>query len=127
MTGKQPVSKTRNTLLWTAQVLLAATLVWASFMKLFKPADELAQMWPWAADHPGLVKFTGIVDLLAAAGLILPMLLGIRPQLTRYAAFGVVALMAAAVAFHLLRSEGSSIAFNLVFALIAGFIARGRR
>ncbi|WP_031529088.1 DoxX family protein [Dyadobacter crusticola] len=127
MTGKQPISKTINLFLWAAQVQLAATLVWASFMKLFKPAGELAQMWPWAADHPGLVKFTGTVDLLAAAGLIFPMLLGIWPQLTRYAAYGVMALMAAAVVFHLSRSEGSGIAFNLVVALIAWFIARGRK
>ena len=126
MTNKQSTSKTLHILLWVTQGLLSATLLWASATKLFKPAAELAQMWPWTAQHRGLVLFTGILDLLGALGLILPGILRIRPQLTRYAAYGIIALMIAASIFHISRGEAALIGINIVVAAMATFIAWGR-
>lgn len=118
--------KTWNIILWVFQVTLAATLIWASSMKLFQPADKLAEMWPWTAENPVLVKLTGVLDLLAAIGLILPSLFRIRPGLTIYAAYGTIALMIAAGIFHIARGEASLIGVNIFFLVFAVFIAWGR-
>ncbi len=116
-----------NTSLWIAQVLLAFTLVWAASMKLFQPIEKLAAMWPWAGEvSPALVKFTGLVDLLGGLGLIMPAVLNIKPKLTPIAAVGIIILMVCASVFHILRGEASSIGFNIIFGLIAAFIAWGR-
>jgi hypothetical protein len=113
--------------LWIAQVVLAASLIWAGVMKLFSPLEKLSAMWPWVAEVPlALVKFTGVVDVLAALGLILPALLRIRPKLTAITAMGVVALMVCAGIFHIIRGEAAVIGVNIVFAIIATFIAWGR-
>lgn len=124
---EQKTSKTMNIIIWIAQVILAAGFIWAATMKLFQPADELAKMWPWTADHAGLVKFTGILDLLTGIGLILPALLRIQPGLTIYSAYGTVVLMITASIFHIARGEATLIGVNIFFAVIALFIAWGRQ
>ena len=91
-------------------------------MKFFQPADKLAEMWAWTADNAGLVKFTGVLDLLAGIGLVLPALLRIQPQLTVYAAYCTIALMTAAGIFHISRGEASQIGVNIFFAVFAVFI-----
>ncbi len=120
-------SKTLNILLWIAQGLLALTFIWAAYMKLFAPVAEINKMWPWTINNAGLVKFTGVVDLLAGVGLILPALLRIQPKLTVFAAYGTILLMVAASAFHIARGEASQIGFNIFVATLAVFIAWGRQ
>ena len=113
--------------IWMVQLLLAATLVWAGVMKLTEPIPTLASMWPWAGQVPdALVRFTGLVDLLGATGLLLPALLRIQPRLTPIAAIGIVLLMVVASVFHIARGETTSIGFNIVVALLATFVAWGR-
>lgn len=116
-----------NVILWIAQVVLSASFIWAAYMKLLQPADKLAEMWPWTVNNAGLVKFTGIIDLVVGIGLILPALLRIQPKLTIYAAYGTIALMIAASIFHTSRGEVSQIGVNIIFAVIAVFIAWGRQ
>lgn len=113
-----------NTILWIAQGLLALTFLWAGFMKLFQP-EELP--FPWAADHVNLVFITGVVDVLAGIGIIVPALLRIQPKLTIYAAYGIVALMITAIIFHVSRDEAKDIGFNVFMALLAVFVAWGRQ
>ena len=72
------------------------------------------------------VKLTGVVDLLGAMGLVLPTLLRIRPGLTPIAAICIILLMVCASVFHLMRGEASVIGVNVVFALLAAFVAWGR-
>jgi len=127
MSNERKTSKILNVTLWVAQVVLATGFVWAAVMKLFQPADQLAAMWPWTAEHLVLVKLTGVLDLLAGIGLILPALFRIQPKLTIYAAYGTIALMIAASAFHIARGEGSLIGVNIFFAAVAVFIAWGRQ
>src|SRR5688572_13083325 len=107
MVREQKASKTMVVFLWIAQVILSASLIWAASMKLFQPADKLAAMWPWTAEHPVLVKLTGVIDLLAGVGLVLPGLFRIQPKLTLFAAWGTIALMAAASIFHISRGEAA--------------------
>ncbi|MBT1690793.1 DoxX family protein [Dawidia soli] len=127
MTDQHKPSKVLHIALWVVQALLSFTLLWASAVKLFQPADEVAAMWPWAAEVPvAVLKLTGIVDLLGGLGLILPALLRIQPRLTPIAAVGVVVLMFCASVFHVVRGEGSQIGFNVVFAMLSAFVAWGR-
>ena len=127
MTSSPKSSNAWHISLWIVQGILAASLIWAAGMKLFQPAETLAGMWPWAGQVPkGLLKLTGLVDLSAGLGLVLPALLRIRPKLTPLAAIGVVVLMVVASVFHISRGEGSQIGPNIVFALLAGFVAWGR-
>lgn len=124
--GQKPLT-VLHIALWVVQILLAASLVWSAWMKLFQPINQLAAMWPWTGQIPAtLVKLTGIVDFLGAIGLILPALLRIRPQLTPIAAGCIIVLMMCAITFHALRGEASVIGFNIVFALLAAFVAWGR-
>ncbi|MBT1701032.1 DoxX family protein [Fulvivirgaceae bacterium PWU4] len=122
--GQQKTSKALNVVLWATQILLAVTFLWAGSMKIFKPG---ALPWPWVKENPGLVTITGVVDLLAGLGLVLPALLRIQPRLTVYAAYGTILLMIAASIFHISRGEGSQIGFNIFVLVCAIFIAWGRQ
>jgi uncharacterized membrane protein len=124
MTSEQKTSKTMNIILWITQGLLAATFIWAGFMKIFKPEDL---PFPWVKDNTNLVLITGIVDLLGGLGILLPTLLRIQPKLTIFAAYGIIALMTAASIFHISRGEAKDIGFNIFMLLIAIFVAWGRQ
>ena len=127
MNNQNKSQRNWNVALWIAQAILSIIFLWGGYMKLFAPVEKLNAMWPWTGQIPKLLlKFTGIVDALGGIGLILPGLLRIKPKLTALAALGIIVLMALAIAFHLSRGEGSVIGANIVFAIIAGFIAWGR-
>jgi uncharacterized membrane protein YphA (DoxX/SURF4 family) len=127
MSPKQENSRLIPVTLWVAQSISASSLVWSGWIKMFQAAGEVAAMWPWAGEVPAaLLKFTGAADLLAAAGLILPVLFSIRPRLTPIAAVAVIIMMICAAVFHITRGEASQIGINIVFAFIAAFIAWGR-
>ena len=116
-----------NIALWTAQIILFLLFISGAGMKLFIPADNLAAMWPWTADNRNLVIFTGILDALAAFGLILPMITGIAPKLTFYAALSAALLMIAAIVFHVSRGEAGQIGINVFALVLTLFIAWGRK
>jgi putative oxidoreductase len=118
--------KVLNVLLWIAQGLIALTLIWAAYAKLLQPIEETAKMLPWALDNPGLLTFTGIIDLLGGIGIILPAALKIQPKLSVFAAYGTIALMIAASIFHVSRGESSLIGMNIFFLILAVFIVWGR-
>lgn len=108
-----------NTLLWSLQALLAATFLWAGYVKLFTPAEQLSKMWPWTADNPMLVVIAGIADTVAGIGIILPRLLRLWPALTIYTCYGIILLMISAIIFHISRGETSQLGINFVVMLVA--------
>lgn len=124
MTSEQKTSKTMNIILWIIQGFLAATFIWAGFMKIFKPEDL---SFPWVKDNTNLVLITGIVDVLGGLGIALPTLLRIQPKLAIFAAYGIIVLMTAASVFHISRGEAKDIGFNIFMALLAVFVAWGRQ
>lgn len=126
MSHQQHTSKALHITLWIAQILVALCLLMGAVMK-FMPIETIAAMMPWTGELPELlVRLLGLTDLLGALGLIFPALLRIRPQLTAWAAVGVVALMLSAIVFHVSRGEASVIGFNIFLLLLAVFIAWGR-
>lgn len=128
MTGQQKHSKALYITLWIAQILLAAGLMFGAIMKLFLPIQKLAAIWPWTGQIPlAFVKVTGIIDLLGTIGITLPALLHRKPGLTFITALAILALMICAALFHIARGEGALIAPNIMFALLAAFVAWGRK
>ncbi|RYY15159.1 MAG: DoxX family protein [Chitinophagaceae bacterium] len=113
--------------LWAAQVLLSLSLIWSGSLKIMQSPAELATMWPWTAQvSETLLRSTGVIDLLGAAGIILPGLLNIKPILTPITAVGIVFLMASALIFHIARGETSGLGVNIFFGLAAVYVAWGR-
>lgn len=121
-----------NTTLWILQGLLAAMMLLPGFMKLSNNNQELIKKgngrMDWVIDvTPTNMKLIGMVEVLAAFGLILPMLLGILPILTPIAAIGVIFTMIGALSLHMKRGDSpSTFATNIVILLIAAFVAYGR-
>ncbi|WP_018636393.1 DoxX family protein [Parafrankia elaeagni] len=116
-----------NVTLWIIQGLLAAAFALAGVQKATQPKDKLVGRLPWVEDFSqNTVRFIGVVELLAALGLVLPRATGIAPVLTPLAATGLAITMALAAVTHLRRREPSGIAVNAVLLGLAVLVAWGR-
>jgi hypothetical protein len=116
-----------NTSLWIIQVILAAMFGIAGLLKLTLSKEKLVPKLPWVDDYSsGMVKFIGISEFLGAMGLIIPMLTGIVPVLTPFAATGICIIMVLASFYHLRKGEIKSVGFNAILFFMAAFMAFGR-
>jgi uncharacterized membrane protein YphA (DoxX/SURF4 family) len=120
-----------NIALWIAQALLALVFFAVGFAILrndrFTYARARPPMTSWAEDvSDRTYKTLGVLELLAAIGLVLPRLLRIAPALTPLAALGIVGLMIGAIVLHLRRNEPRLIIVNVVLMLLALFVLWGR-
>lgn len=122
------MGKPLNIALWAAQILLAAAFGAFGFMKAFGDLTALTAMMRWIASVPAwLPRAIGALELLGAAGVILPALTRIRPALTPLAALGFAAIQLLAIAFHASRGETAhTIGLNLALLALAIFVAWGR-
>lgn len=115
-----------ETVIWIAQVLLAALMLMAGLMKLAQTKEQLlaSGSMDWTEDFaPGQIRGIGALEVLAAVGLIVPAALDVVPVLTAIAAAGVVLLMLGAAATHLRRGETKMLPVNLTIAALALFVA----
>lgn len=105
--------------LWIVNGLLALAFLVAGGGKLVRPKEALATSgMAWVEDFSATtVKLIGAAEVLAAIGLILPLLLNIAPILTPLAAVGLVIVMVGAVTVHLRRKENP--AAQTVLAILA--------
>lgn len=116
-----------NIALWIVQIVLAIAFGFAGYMKLSFPIEQLAVQMIWSADLPEkLVRFIGGCELSASIGLIIPSLIRVRPDLTAWAATGLVLVMMFATAFHITRSDYFAIVVNSTLGAMAFFVAWGR-
>ncbi|GGM60111.1 hypothetical protein GCM10010106_02310 [Thermopolyspora flexuosa] len=117
-----------NIVLWVIAGLLSLMFLVAGVMKLARSKQDLAASgMTWTEDFPErTVRLIGVLEVLAAAGLILPPATGIAPVLAPLAAAGVVLLMCGAAVVHLRRKERAQIAVNVVAGLLAALVAWGR-
>ncbi|MFI7441881.1 DoxX family protein [Nonomuraea indica] len=118
-----------NLALWIAAGLLAVVALSGGISKAFVPKEKLAAVHGggWTADASvGFVKTLGVLELLAAVGLILPGALGIAPALVPVTAVCWILLMAGAMITHGRRGESAFVVLNLVYLAVAAFIAWGR-
>lgn len=119
----QKTSRTKKVLLWTAQVLVAALFLFAGVAKLMMPAEVLAAQ----SGMPGtFLHFIAVCEVLGAAGLILPGLLGIQPFLTPLAAAGLTIIMLGAVITSLVTLGPSAALLPLVVGVMTAVVARLR-
>lgn len=114
-----------NIALWIVQGLLAALFLFAGGVKLVMPIEEMMKQMPLPL--PGwFLRFTGIVEVLGALGLILPWLLRIRPDLTPLAAAGLVIVMIGATVYNLATGDVATALITLVVGILSAFVAYGR-
>lgn len=118
-----------NLALWIVAGLLAAVLL-VSTSKMFVPREKIAAVGhagEWVMDFsPGALRAIGTLELLAAAGLILPAVLDIAPILVPVTATCVALLFAGAATMRLRRGEKATIVPDLIYLVLAVFVAWGR-
>jgi hypothetical protein len=117
-----------NIALWIIAGLLATAFLAGGVVKMMLPKEKLvASGFGFAEDFSvGAVKVIGLLEVLAAVGLILPAALDIVPVLVPLAAAGVVLLMVGAMITHARRHEAQAIMANLAVLALAAFVAWGR-
>jgi DoxX-like family len=118
-----------NLALWIVAGLLAAVLL-VSTSKAFVPREKMASVGhaaEWVLDfRPGALRAIAALELLAAAGLILPAALDIAPILVPVTATCVALLFVGAATMRLRRGEKATIVPDLVYLAMAVFVAWGR-
>ncbi|MEU6780741.1 DoxX family protein [Nonomuraea angiospora] len=118
-----------NLALWIAAGLLGAVAVSGGISKTFVPKEKLAVLrgGGWTADaSAGFVRTLGVLELLAAVGLIVPAVLGIAPVLVPVTAVCWILLMVGAMITHGRRGEAAFVVLNLIYLVVAVFIVWGR-
>ncbi|MEU1403246.1 DoxX family protein [Streptomyces sp. NPDC005728] len=114
--------------LWISAGLLTAVALAGGISKTFVPREKLAAAHGggWTGDTgAGFVKTLGVLELLAGAGLSLPAALGVAPTLVPVTAVCWLLLMAGAMITHARRGESAFVALNLIYLVLAAFIAWG--
>src|SRR5215218_6723700 len=114
----------RNRALWIAQGLLAVFFLFVGFSKLTAPAEMLATIFPLPAEF---IRFIGICEMLGALGLVLPLALKIRPELTSLAAAGLTIIMIGATVVDFAVGYGVASLMPLVLGVRTAVIAYNRR
>ncbi len=115
--------------LWIVAGLLAAVYLFSGSVKLIMSKERLAHApaGGWVNDYsPGTVKAIGVLELLAAAGLVLPAALDIAPVLVPLAASGLVVLMAGATFTRIRRHEVKPMMADITYLVLVSFLAWGR-
>ncbi|MEX5717341.1 DoxX family protein [Geodermatophilus maliterrae] len=115
--------------LWIAAGLLAAVALTGGISKTFVPKAKLAAAHggEWTAGASvGFVKTLGVLELLAAVGLILPAIVGIAPVMVPVTAVCWVLLMIGAMITHGRLGQSELVVLNAVYLALAVFIAWGR-
>src|ERR671917_1258319 len=118
-----------NLSLWIVAGLLAVVYLLSGAGKLIVPKEKLAPApgAGWVEDFSaGSVKAIGVLEVLAAVGLVLPAATGIAPVLVPLAAAGLVLIMVGAVITRLRRHEPKAMVADLAYLALAGFVAWGR-
>ena len=115
-----------NIVLWVLQFLLGIYFLLIGVMHFIIPPGLPAQM-AWMYDLPPFLHWvSGIAEILAGLGLILPAITRIQTRLVPLAAGGLVLTMIGALAWHASRGEAQNIGFNVLLAILSAFVAYGR-
>jgi hypothetical protein len=114
-----------DTAVWIVAALLAALFLVTGLTKITQPRLKMAEgPMEWAADvTDGQFRTVGVLELLGAAGLILPTVLGIAPTLVPLAAIGLALTMVGAIVTHLRLGETDRLAVPIVVLALALFVA----
>jgi uncharacterized membrane protein YphA (DoxX/SURF4 family) len=109
---------------WIVSGLLALAYLVAGGTKVFTGYDKIQDRMTWTSHaKPWHVKVVGVLEILGAIGLIVPILTGILPILAPIAASGLALLQVVAIVIHFRIGEGKKIGGNVVLLLLALFVA----
>lgn len=109
---------------WIVAGLLGVFYLYAGGKKAVQSKERLAPMMGWVDTIPmWLVRVIGVVEILGAAGLLLPPLTGIVPVLAMVAALGLLVLQILATGLHLSRGEVKETGLNVALIVLAGAAA----
>ena len=109
---------------WIVAGLLALFFLYAGGIKVVQTKEKLRPMMAWVDSVPmGLVRTIGVLEVLAAIGLILPPLTGIAPWLALAAAIGLGLVQIGGIILHVSRGEARVIGLNIVLVVAAGVTA----
>jgi len=104
---------------WILAGLLALFFLYSGGVKVVRSRDQLRPMMGWVDAVPlPFVRTIGVLEVLAALGLILPPLTGVAPGLALAAAIGLAVIQLAAISVHLRRGEAKLIGLNLVLVAV---------
>ena len=116
--------------LWIAAGLLAVVALVGGVSKTFVSKDKLAKTTGgrWTADvGVGFVKTLGVLEILAAIGLILPAVVDIAPVMVAVTAACWVMLMIGAIITHVRYRDGARyLLATSTYLALAAFVAWGR-
>ncbi|TDC95710.1 DoxX family protein [Actinomadura sp. 7K507] len=117
-----------NIALWIIAGLLAVIFLASGIMKLAQSKEKLTASGMGALEGfgDGTIKAVGVLEILAASGLVLPAALDIAPVLVPLAAVGVVSLMLCAAITHARRREFPAVVATMTFLTLAALTAWGR-
>lgn len=118
-----------NLTLWIVAGILAAVFLLAGSSKLFISRENLATApgGGWVLDFgAGFVKALGAIEILGAAGLILPALLDVAPVLVPFAALGLGVIMTGAALVEIRRQELGHVLVNATYLALIALVAWGR-
>ncbi|MFF0218173.1 DoxX family protein [Streptomyces vinaceus] len=102
-----------NIAYWLVAGTLALFYAYAGMLKVIRSRDQLRPMMAWVDRVPlPALRALGTVEILGAAGLVLPPLTGIALALAPAAAGGLVLLQAGAILVHL-TGDDRRIALNI--------------
>ena len=114
-----------NIALWIIQVLLALLFLFAGSMKFVMTVEQMNSQSPVVL--PGaLLHFIGVCEILGGLGLILPMLLRIKPILTPLAALGLIVIMIGAIVIAFIGGMPANAIVPIVVLILLALIAYGR-
>lgn len=115
--------------LWIIQGLLGLIFVITGSFKFFQSKEKVIESGgTWAEDFdPRIIKLIAGVELISGLAVIVPRLLGHGHNLTAIAATSIAIIMMGAIFIHIRRQEYLHANINLVFLIMALFVAYAAR
>lgn len=113
--------------LWITQVsLLVIYGVYGVYKTFFTPRVRKSMRWAQGLSD-NAIRFIGIMELLGAFGMVLPIVTGVAPWLTLLAAFGLTLIQVLAIfTAHLPLKEYKILPLNVYFMAMSLFVLIGR-
>ena len=119
-----------NIALWIVTGFLAVIYLFSGVLKIAWSKDRIHatnHAAHWVEDFsPGMVKAIGALEVLGAAGLVLPAILDITPVLVPVTAVCLAGMMAGAATVRIRRREPKAMVADLVYLAVCVFVAWGR-
>jgi DoxX-like family len=117
-----------NVSLWVAAVLVAVIVTGAGAEKLATPIGQYRHRRHWAEGvDRGQIRLLGTLEVLGAAGLVIPAITGIAPGLVAVAAACVAVLLLGAIVVEVREGAGAAkLLLPLVTLGLALAVAIGR-